>query len=68
MPKYNVTVTAYCEVFIEADSAEEATERACNEIDYGDFEMDTGEQAVELKTEDEIASYRRHANARIEAA
>ena len=63
MPKYSVQVTAYCDVFIEADSAEEAAERACDEINYGDFEMDTGNEAIELKTEEEISSYRRHANA-----
>lgn len=62
MPFYNVQITAYCDVFVEAKNAEEAELRACDEVSYGDFQMDTGEQAQELKTPEEIAAYKRHAN------
>jgi len=65
MPFYNVSISAYSEVFIEAANEEEAQQRACDEVNYGDFEMDSGEPAQELKTAEEIDRYRRHANLKL---
>lgn len=67
MPFYNVSISAYCEVFVEAESEDEAQQRACDEVRYGDFEMDTSEPAQELKTAEEIELYKRHAGCVLDA-
>ena len=67
MPFYNVSVSAYCDVFVEAKDEEEAQQRACDEVSYGDFQMDTGEPARELKTAEEIERYKRHAGCVLDA-
>lgn len=61
MPKYNVMIEAVCNVYVEAKNESEALSRACDEVNYGSFELVTGGPATKLKPA-EADTYKRHAD------
>lgn len=61
MKTYKITVIAYCTTVVEADSEEQAFEKADQLVDYGTFEMD--EMKIKtLSTPQEIESAKDHCN------
>lgn len=67
MPNYSVSITAFCTVVVKnARSAEEATELACEEVHFGSFKLDTGEDGKLISDED-LESCIRHADEVIRA-
>lgn len=60
---YNVNVTAFASVLvIGAESEEQATEYALNRLGLGDMHMDEASVRI-VKTDEELAACRRHADA-----
>lgn len=62
MKNFQVLIKAYAAVVvIEAENEEKAVELALEDVSFGDFEMDEAVVEREIKTEQELASAKRHA-------
>jgi hypothetical protein len=65
---YTVSVVAFANVLvIDAANESEAMQLACDEIDFGDLQMDEASVKDELTTTERIDSARRHADRVIDA-
>ncbi|HET9189806.1 MAG TPA: hypothetical protein VFN69_04460 [Rudaea sp.] len=61
MPYYNVKLIAFCDVLVKAEGMDDALQRATDEADFGDFNLDTGGPAKRVGAA-EVERYKRHAD------
>jgi len=67
MPYYNVKLVAFCDVLVNAENADDALQRATDDADYGDFNLDTGGPAKRVPP-DELERYQVHADLTLDDA
>jgi len=67
MPYYNVKLVAFCDVLVKAANADDALQRATDDADYGDFNLDTGGPA-KLVAAGELERYQVHADLALDGA
>ena len=62
MSSFEVTLTAYSVILVEASNEEEAQELAYEHANMNDFELEGISRVKELKTQEAISQSIRHAN------
>ena len=67
LKNYEVSVTAFATVLVvSAESEEKALEYATDRVNFGDLKMDEAVVKLEIKTAEELESFRRHADVVVE--